>query len=100
MGINALGFSSGIEVKVLNDRPGPQRIRAWKPNCGWSLCRLGMLMLGLRKVVINAISSFLFGSCLSSKKVQRNDTLDLQRTEIPQGISFRYFLAMAGDAAV
>lgn len=31
IGSKALGFSSGFEVKVGNDEPGPQRIRACSP---------------------------------------------------------------------
>lgn len=30
MGTSALGKSSGVEVKVLNERPGPHKIKAWK----------------------------------------------------------------------
>ena len=29
-GSRAFGKSSGVEVNVLKDTPGPQRIRAWK----------------------------------------------------------------------
>lgn len=29
-GSRALGKSSGVEVNVLKDTPGPQKIRAWK----------------------------------------------------------------------
>ena len=29
-GIRALGKSSGVEVNVLKETPGPQRMRAWK----------------------------------------------------------------------
>lgn len=31
IGRRALGFSSGLEVKVGKDDPGPQRMRAWSP---------------------------------------------------------------------
>lgn len=34
MGKRALGFSSGFAVKVGNDEPGPQRIKAWSPGEG------------------------------------------------------------------
>lgn len=30
MGISALGKSSGVDVKVLKDSPGPHNIKAWK----------------------------------------------------------------------
>lgn len=30
MGIRALGKSSGVEVKVLKETPGPHKMRAWK----------------------------------------------------------------------
>lgn len=31
IGNKALGFSSGFEVNVGSDEPGPQRMRAWSP---------------------------------------------------------------------
>ena len=34
MGSSALGISVGVDVKVLNDAPGPHRMRAWKPGEG------------------------------------------------------------------
>lgn len=34
MGTSALGNSSGDEVKVFNDTPGPQSIMACKPGDG------------------------------------------------------------------
>lgn len=34
MGISALGNSSGFDVKVLRETPGPHRMRAWKPDEG------------------------------------------------------------------
>lgn len=34
MGNKALGFSSGLEVKVGNEDPGPHRMRAWRPVAG------------------------------------------------------------------
>lgn len=43
MGKSALGFSSGFEVKVGNDDPGPQRTKAWSPGEGidtaWGISR-------------------------------------------------------------
>lgn len=48
MGSKALGFSSGLEVNVGNEDPGPHRMRACKPGDGmdtaWGIlavvCRL------------------------------------------------------------
>lgn len=34
IGSKALGFSSGLEVKVGNEDPGPQRMRACTPGGG------------------------------------------------------------------
>ena len=34
MGIRALGYSSGFDVKVLRETPGPHSMRAWKPVGG------------------------------------------------------------------
>lgn len=34
MGNRAFGISLGVDVKVLNDAPGPHRISAWKPGGG------------------------------------------------------------------
>ena len=34
MGSNAFGISFGVDVNVLNDAPGPQRMSAWKPGEG------------------------------------------------------------------
>jgi hypothetical protein len=34
IGSRAFGFSSGLEVKVGNDEPGPQRMTAWSPGEG------------------------------------------------------------------
>ena len=34
MGSSAFGISLGVDVKVLNEAPGPQRIKAWKPGAG------------------------------------------------------------------
>ena len=34
IGISAFGFSSGFDVKVGKDDPGPQRMMAWKPGAG------------------------------------------------------------------
>lgn len=34
IGSSAFGDSSGLEVKVSNETPGPQRIMAWKPGDG------------------------------------------------------------------
>ena len=39
-GIRALGKSSGVEVNVLKDTPGPQRTRAWK---SWESGDLGAI---------------------------------------------------------
>ena len=40
----AFGFSSGFEVKVGSDEPGPHRMRAWSPVEGietaWGICAL------------------------------------------------------------
>ena len=35
MGKRALGFSSGLAVKVGNELPGPHRMRAWSPGVAW-----------------------------------------------------------------
>ena len=32
IGRRALGFSSGLAVKVGKELPGPQRIKAWRPG--------------------------------------------------------------------
>lgn len=32
IGRRALGFSSGLAVKVGNELPGPHRIKAWRPG--------------------------------------------------------------------
>lgn len=46
MGNNALGNSSGLEVNVLRETPGPHKMRAWKPvggtgiECGITKCWL------------------------------------------------------------
>jgi hypothetical protein len=34
IGRSAFGISFGFDVKVLNEAPGPHRIRAWKPGAG------------------------------------------------------------------
>lgn len=34
IGIKAFGNSSGFEVNVVNETPGPQRMMAWKPEGG------------------------------------------------------------------
>ena len=34
MGTRAFGNSSGVEVNVFKDTPGPQSITAWKPEEG------------------------------------------------------------------
>lgn len=34
MGIRALGFSSGLAVKVGNEDPGPHKMMAWNPGAG------------------------------------------------------------------
>jgi hypothetical protein len=34
MGSSAFGISLGFEVKVLNEAPGPHKMRAWKPGAG------------------------------------------------------------------
>jgi len=34
IGTNALGNSSGDDVNVFRETPGPQRIKAWKPEDG------------------------------------------------------------------
>jgi len=34
IGIRAFGKSSGFEVNVFSDTPGPHRMRAWKPGGG------------------------------------------------------------------
>lgn len=34
MGSRAFGMSLGDDVKVLNEAPGPHRMRAWKPGGG------------------------------------------------------------------
>ena len=33
-GRSALGSEVGLEVKVLRERPGPQRMRAWRAGVG------------------------------------------------------------------
>ena len=50
MGINALGNSSGVEVKVFNETPGPQRMSAW--NSGDMGGRAGMMNLNYHKFPI------------------------------------------------
>jgi hypothetical protein len=34
IGRSALGISFGVDVKVLNEAPGPHNIIAWKPGAG------------------------------------------------------------------
>ena len=34
IGMRLFGYSSGLDVKVLRETPGPHRIRAWKPVAG------------------------------------------------------------------
>ncbi len=43
IGNRAFGMSFGVDVNVLNEAPGPQRIRAWKPAAG-RLVACGILM--------------------------------------------------------
>jgi hypothetical protein len=38
MGNSALGISLGVDVKVLNDAPGPHKMMAWKPGEGRVAC--------------------------------------------------------------
>lgn len=38
MGSIALGISSGDDVKVLNEAPGPHSMMAWKPGAGRTAC--------------------------------------------------------------
>lgn len=44
MGNSALGFSSGFAVKVVNDDPGPHRIKACRPGCAidtaWGILKM------------------------------------------------------------
>lgn len=50
IGINALGNSSGFDVNVFNDTPGPHRIIAWNPvggtgtECGMATQSLAFLL--------------------------------------------------------
>lgn len=45
MGSRALGMSRGVEVKVLKDAPGPQRMSAWKPGEGSVAWGMAVLLL-------------------------------------------------------
>jgi hypothetical protein len=38
IGSSALGISLGVDVKVLNEAPGPHSIIAWKPGAGSTAC--------------------------------------------------------------
>lgn len=45
MGTKALGKSSGAEVKVLKDSPGPQNIKAWNSGDDGTLDGIAELIL-------------------------------------------------------
>lgn len=50
MGNRAFGDSSGLDVNVSNETPGPHNITAWKPGAGMeSAC--GMMALILESFV-------------------------------------------------
>lgn len=61
MGMRALGHSSGFEVKVLKERPGPQRIKAWMPRFEWAMLFSAVepilpMVLGIERAVSNNYS--------------------------------------------
>jgi hypothetical protein len=45
IGSIALGISSGDDVKVLNEAPGPHSIIAWNPGAGSTACGIVMVLL-------------------------------------------------------
>lgn len=59
MGNRALGISLGVDVKVLNDAPGPHRMSAWKPGEGSVAC--GMLS---KNLVTDVLQLFECSSCM------------------------------------
>src|SRR5690242_3719168 len=54
MGSSALGMSLGVDVKVLKDAPGPQRISAWKPGEGSVAWGMAVVLVA---VLVSAQSS-------------------------------------------
>jgi hypothetical protein len=54
MGNSALGISLGVDVKVLNDAPGPHKMMAWKPGEGRVAC-------GILTVLSQQLSSLCAG---------------------------------------
>jgi len=64
IGNRALGFSSGFDVNVGNDEPGPQRMRAWSPVEGIEVAWGDMV----RRMRCNALARH--GICLGMPGVR------------------------------